>query len=614
MMADGGLQVPRQRRNKSAIARWLRKHWVLLLIVIGSMIVIGGIGFQLLTQKTKTVQITTPGSVVAVVAPALTWNAWLEEGAPKIAHKPVTNLKPAQDYIAGIDLAAFAYRTESGDVSSKPVSSSLRNWLDLQKEQEVRLKVLVVADPASFTASQQGFVNLTINRAAIEQYFRQFVAAPPPADAMIDLQQNPVAAYLFSSLSEPLRVHTGTRQGASYLAVSFWSGITPIDSIVVPVCISESDSLGTCGADIPPVVSAVNLKRLNVGAPDPAAEASLASFHFIECPGYTWAVLQADNAEPLTWQIASLEDVEKRVAAIMTDFGSATSDQSILDTGTGLFNVLIPPEATRARAAVRKLLSDRMHANDAPPLIWVRVDPRDPAKIFSVPLALASVDGQLLGDWFRIQSTLPRQDYRTLEDCILNWKMLLPPAKATDFQDAQKLMASRIKDGTQDDFRNDLHEFSEWIGDSSSPVAEPTLLLTLSHYFSGGIGFNQNDWIPPDNVARPFSRPSVAIIEGCDGAHPGGDLFVQKLNRAGIQAVVTTNGPVRPLMAGQYFNALNEVLDGGAKSFSRAHFDAVKGLKRMPRSPGQDKTYGLKAHIFTLLGDGSMKVCGLKKL
>ena len=173
-------------------------------------------------------------------------------------------------------------------------------------------------------------------------------------------------------------------------------------------------------------------------------------------------------------------------------------------------------------------------------------------------------------------------------------------------------MADRIPGGFTDTFHNNIKDFTSWIRDPNHPEDQPTVLLTLSHYFTGGIGFNQADWVGPDAIHRPFTRPSVAVIEGCDGAEPNADSFLQGLNMVGFQAIITTTGAVTPYMAGQYFKRLNLVLDGNPNyTLSRAHFEAVRALKKDKPQKELAPDYGLKALIFSLLGDGSLKVCSL---
>jgi hypothetical protein len=552
----------------------------------------------------------------------LVWNAWIEDDSPLFAFQPVQSLKPSQDYIVGVDLAPFAYKAAQGAIESRPASSSLRKWLDAQNKDVVRLKALVVPDPAFFTKSAESFVDLTIDRRSIDRYYALSPIPPQPPDLMSDLRTSTHPAYRFGYLtSTPLKVHTGAgREGRTYLAISFWNGIEPLDSIVVPVCVSRSDAAGACGSATDPIVGISNAGRWNVGTPDPGAETPAASLHFIETPTATLAVLLAAGAasDPVTWQIDdTLEAISRKVATLLANYATAGSDEFRRDTGQSLFDALVPPaNAAAGREAFKELLAERRKpdASPDPPVIWVRVDPQVPSQIFSIPLALAALDREMLGDWFRVQSTLRRQDYRPLDACISNWVKLLPPPGAGDFEKARPFMAERIPGGFTDNFGNNPLTFSKWMRDYDHPVAEPTVLLTLSHYFKGGISFNQHDWVAPDAILRSFTQPSVALIEGCDGAEPGADDFLQRLNMVGFQAIITTTGPVKAYMAGQYFKLLSQVLeDKPGYTLSQAHFEAVKELKnaKPENSLGDTLPYGLSALIFSLLGDGSLKVCPL---
>lgn len=82
------------------------------------------------------------------------------------------------------------------------------------------------------------------------------------------------------------------------------------------------------------------------------------------------------------------------------------------------------------------------------------------------------------------------------------------------------------------------------------------------------------------------------------------------MNLKGFQAIVTTTGVVTPRMAAQYFDLLDKRLVSHP-SLSMAHFYAVQQLKQAKPADAFAQSYGLKALIFTLLGDGSLKVCPL---
>jgi hypothetical protein len=93
-------------------------------------------------------------------------------------------------------------------------------------------------------------------------------------------------------------------------------------------------------------------------------------------------------------------------------------------------------------------------------------------------------------------------------------------------------------------------------------------------------------------------------------AAPGADNFIKRLNVAGFEAVVATTASVDPIMAGKYFNLLAERLERNKNlpdySLSRAHFDAVWDLKTK-------ESYGAKALIYSLLGNGALRVYPLPR-
>jgi hypothetical protein len=73
---------------------------------------------------------------------------------------------------------------------------------------------------------------------------------------------------------------------------------------------------------------------------------------------------------------------------------------------------------------------------------------------------------------------------------------------------------------------------------------------------------------------------------------------------------VATTTSVDPIMAGKYFNLLAERLETNKNlpdySLSKAHFDAVRDLKTK-------ESYGAEALIYSLLGNGALRVCPLPR-
>src|ERR1017187_7227255 len=88
-----------------------------------------------------------------------------------------------------------------------------------------------------------------------------------------------------------------------------------------------------------------------------------------------------------TPHLIRLPTITQKISTYLRNFASASTDESRLGVGADIFDALLPPEsAAAARDVSGKLLADRKKTlSDVPPLVWVRVDPRDPAQIFSIP-------------------------------------------------------------------------------------------------------------------------------------------------------------------------------------------------------------------------------------
>jgi hypothetical protein len=110
------------------------------------------------------------------------------------------------------------------------------------------------------------------------------------------------------------------------------------------------------------------------------------------------------------------------------------------------------------------------------------------------------------------------------------------------------------------------------------------------------------------SVERKFQSPSIAIVNACGAAAAGAASFINQLHLAGFEAIVGTALTVDPVMAGQYVHELVGALRarGEARNYtlSAAHDDAVRSLM---------KTYGPRALLYTLVGNGSLRLCAADK-
>jgi hypothetical protein len=265
----------------------------------------------------------------------------------------------------------------------------------------------------------------------------------------------------------------------------------------------------------------------------------------------------------------------------------------------------------------------------------------------TVPLPNSS--SVFLGYHFTIETPLELQDYTSSISCISRWVLLVPPADIPN----EALKAAReefVKDENwiqdfsawQDhaEVDDDLDKFAKWWapiktnsgstategaptegagteGISEITATESTALLIMSHHDTNKLVFDPVTGIPAvfsSGIRRTFAVPSVAIINACGTAEPGAFDFVRELNRAGVNSIVATNTEVDAQMAGRFASILLGLIrdhSGDPRyTLEVAKFDAVNALSKVPKG----KPYGPRALIFSLLGNGNVKLCAPPKI
>lgn len=231
--------------------------------------------------------------------------------------------------------------------------------------------------------------------------------------------------------------HTDSQQGLAYIGLSVWANDTPLDEIVVPVCISDTDSDTDCDRS----GASSHGDPLN---PIPLAsekDIPAASLHFFDFGAErTIGVLHISGDEYLTWTVANLSSsVGKSITEILLkNFDKELSPDALANTGYALYNLLLPPGdpfAAKARLAIENVAANRIaftgNKTNAPPLV-VRMATYDPEGTFFVPLGMVAIPSNdkkyFLGDLFRVLSPLPSQTCQPLDRCISRWVMVMPPA------------------------------------------------------------------------------------------------------------------------------------------------------------------------------------------
>jgi hypothetical protein len=524
-------------------------------------------------------------------------------------------------------LAAFAYAPKDKSVSARPAGSGLLEWMKHQKNDSVRLKILMIPDPAMLSSGGHRVQDFDINLGQLRKYLRGG-KHKIPKDPFLTLQKQPQPDFRFGTAQ--FEFHTGDHEGNSYIGLSLWASDRPLDEILVPVCISDAgdaDSCGSVGRNAVYHSDPLNALPLALEKDTPAT-----SLHFFDFDSdRAIGIFRSRNGDYLTWSIANLTDslgsfIEK---VLLKNFEKEVSEEAVQQTGYELYNLLLPaghPDADKARNEIQELTAERIKMSgslaDAPPFM-IRIATFNPGEAFFVPLGMMAVPIEdkkyFLGDYFRVASPLPFQDYQPARTCVSRWVMLMAPhddQSPKELVDARDQLSVWANACLGADCIDSMPKFETWIG-AQTIEKQSTALLILSHYENESLTFDHKEFVSPSAIIRQFRSPSIAVIDACAAAAPGADGFVKKLNASGFEAVVATTTTVTPIMAGQYFNLLAKQLqkhkDEANYTISKAHFDAVHELRMAQANPGTPGAvpYGAKALIYSLWGNGSLTLCPL---
>jgi hypothetical protein len=230
-----------------------------------------------------------------------------------------------------------------------------------------------------------------------------------------------------------------------------------------------------------------------------------------------------------------------------------------------------------------------------------------------------SVPGFFLGQVFRIDAALPRQDYsEPTTGCVSNWAVLAPPANGFVNQQDPLLLAitpvaemlrrfdAASKEATHSSAVIFLspETFADWLkedGDSSLPTA----LLTISHHDRDKLFFAPGSPnVFAAGISRQFGTPSAALLIGCGTAAVGATEIARRLNALGASTIVATSTEVKGDLAGAFLARLLQLLDehrnDSGYGLGRARFEASRMLF---------DSYGAEALSFILIGNGRLRLC-----
>jgi hypothetical protein len=219
-----------------------------------------------------------------------------------------------------------------------------------------------------------------------------------------------------------------------------------------------------------------------------------------------------------------------------------------------------------------------------------------------------------------VEAPLELQDYSKPDKCIADWVLFAPPAAGQDLGDLAdaREYASKWIDAFGKSCAKCVHsdpdEFSNWLLESTqiAPAEHTQALIILSQYKDNSLFFNGVAEHPPSvlssSIRRRFGVPSFAILDACGTAAPGGSEFIRMLNAHGVYSIISTSTAIPGSLGGQFLTLFMETLSKHPDySTSRARFETVKALSKLHDS--DDKPFGAQTLVFTLVGNGSLRLC-----
>jgi hypothetical protein len=307
---------------------------------------------------------------------------------------------------------------------------------------------------------------------------------------------------------------------------------------------------------------------------------------------------------------------ERLRAATEKEIEKAADDAELVSGGQTYYDILVPSIDARAPIAafVQQHLKPNRPAEDQKPSLFIRMLGRefDPLVI---PLGLMVVETQgrspFMGDYFRIEQPLSAQTYEPSPVCISRWVVSAPPAGTDELGIARKAGGVPFESWLQAATVSfeDIPKFRGWVRDDTATEPAGTGLLVLSHQSNDAMWHaSQEVGLLAENVRRGFDRPSLAVLDGCGFGGPDAGRFVRNFNGDGIPAIVATTASVQPKMAGDFLFCFGRELSSAADgtTIRKVYAAALECLRT-------EKNAGAHALFYTLLGNGSVRVCAPKK-
>jgi hypothetical protein len=571
----------------------------------------------------------TPGPLLTATPAApreidVLWNVWPEAGSGPPTFQVAQVLRPNAPYRVYLDLSAFSYfQPATTGVFSGVASSSFKkwksNWLTKNAVTDVNLQAIFLASSGYFQNVGSFVRPLKVRLSKIRSASRNVL--PDVRDPMAAMREGgPTPDWQFARADFSLR--TRGSLGMSSIAISIWSpdDAIPLDEIKMAVCIAPAGREAELCTGAPSVlesVSGTDSLRVNqeggVSPPDGA-------FQFLDSGSDTVFGLfhGCKDCGFVKWEIQeSMTSLRERLRTATTDqIEKAADDAELVTGGETYYDILVPSIDARREIAmfVAKFLKPERPPDDQKPSLFVRMLGRefDPLVI---PLGLMVVDTQgrtpFLGDYFRIEQPLSAQTYEPSTVCVSRWVVSAPPPGTQELGTARKAGGAPLEgwlSAATVSF-DDIPNFGKWVRDDAAIEPAGTGILILSHQTNDAIWHDaQEVRVVAENVRRGFDRPSLAVLDGCGFGGPDAGRFVRNFNGDGIPSIIATTASVQPKMAGDFLFCFGREL-AAARAGARirqVYASAIECLRT-------EKGAGAHALFYTLLGNGSVRVCAPQK-
>jgi hypothetical protein len=412
-----------------------------------------------------------------------------------------------------------------------------------------------------------------------------------------------------------VRTRSGVTGRAS-LALLVWEDATPVDEVIVSLCISDGvNSSPSCEApSIEPSVDSSVATASEEGAPR-------ASLHLVELPGRgMMGVFRGRGQKPIGWSLGSSADeladkLNRTILPALTSAVEDETDEPLWMAGRSLFNVIFPPKDVEIRRRVTEFVRATAPApGEAAPRIHVRAsNPRSESPIL-VPLGIAVLpaakdakEQQVIGDFLEVETPLAVHT-RLPSRCPDRWVVVAPDSADQELNAAtsEKVFKPHWEGPKIQRFKK-LEDFRKWADERETQSS--TAFLVVSHHHDGKLWFDPASPLDLAEINSSYDAPSLLILNACGSAQSGGASAFSAMNARGVNAGIATLTEVQGAMAGAFLQCLGDTIDAAPNQLSLgvAHFKSIACLRNKTSADG--KPYGLRALTYVSLGDTQASIC-----